>query len=432
MPRFEYFAILAEMRTGSNLLEANLNSLDGVVCHGEAFNPEFIGYPQQGMVLGLTRSDRDRDPMRLLSLIKREPATLGGFRYFHDHDPRVLDFMLEDESCAKIILTRNPLDSYVSWKIAQSTDQWKLTNVQKRKDAQAVFDADEFTAYVTTLQSFQVRVLNRLQISGQSAFYLAYEDLQSLEVMNGLAKWLGLDTRLEHLSKTLKRQNPGALSDKVTNPADMVTAVAKLDLFNLTRTPNFEPRRGAAIPTYVAAKNAPLLYLPIKGGPTLGIETWLAALDDAEGDDLRRQMNQKDLRAWMRTHPGHRKFTVLPHPLDRAHNAFCNKILSTGPDTFKQIRRHLRKNFDLPLPDDLPDPKYSLADHRAAFSGFLDFVKANLSGQTALRVDPHWCTQTQVMQGFGDFVLPDAVIRADEAGTELPALPSSTVKRVSN
>lgn len=54
-------------------------------------------------------------------MIKRQPALLGGFRYFHDHDPRVLDMILDDPGCAKIILTRNPLDSYVSWKIAQAT-----------------------------------------------------------------------------------------------------------------------------------------------------------------------------------------------------------------------------------------------------------------------------------------------------------------------
>ena len=40
---FEYFVVLAEMRTGSNLLESNLNAIDGIECHGELFNPFFIG-----------------------------------------------------------------------------------------------------------------------------------------------------------------------------------------------------------------------------------------------------------------------------------------------------------------------------------------------------------------------------------------------------
>lgn len=422
MARFDYFVVLAEMRTGSNFLETNLNSFDGVVCHGEAFNPHFIGYPTQDSLLGLSQTDRDSDPMRLITLIKRAPDVMGGFRYFHDHDPRVLDFLLDDPSCAKIILTRNPLDSYVSWKIAQATGQWKLTNVQKRKEAKARFEADEFAAHVDALQSFQVMVLNRLQVTGQTPFYVAYEDLQSVDVMNGLAQWLGIEARLEGLSKNLKRQNPKPLVEKVSNPGEMEVAVGRLDQFNLTRTPNFEPRRGAAVPSYVAAKDAPLMYLPVKGGPERQVEAWLAALDGVSRGELRRKMNQKDLRGWMRDHPGHRRFTVLPHPLDRAHHAFCTKILSSGPGHFGQLRRSLRKNFGLPIPEEMPDAGYCVADHRKAFSVFLEFVKANLAGQTALRVDAYWCTQSQILQGFGEFALPDVVIRASDVDTDLPAL----------
>ena len=422
MPRFEYFAVLAEMRTGSNFLETNLNSFDGVTCHGEAFNPHFIGYPTQNDILGLTQADRDTDPMRLITLIKHQQGVMGGFRYFHDHDPRVLEFLLNDPTCAKIILTRNPLDSYVSWKIAQATGQWKLTNVQKRKEAKAKFDAEEFAAHVDALQSFQIMVLNRLQVTGQTPFYVAYEDLQSVDVMNGLAQWLGIDARLEGLSKNLKRQNPKPLVEKVSNPGQMEDAVGRLDQFNLTRTPNFEPRRGAAVPSYVGAKDAPLLYLPIKGGPERQVEAWLASLDDVSRGELRRKMNQKELRGWMRDHPGHRRFTVLPHPLDRAHHAFCAKILSSGPGHFGQLRRSLRKNFGLPIPEEMPDAGYGVDDHRKAFSVFLDFVKANLAGQTALRVDAFWCTQAQILQGFSEFALPDVVVRAQDAAAELPTL----------
>ncbi|NBO20432.1 MAG: nodulation protein NodH, partial [Rhodobacteraceae bacterium] len=47
MPQFKSFVVFAEMRTGSNYLEANLNALSGVLCHGEAFNPHFIGKKDQ-------------------------------------------------------------------------------------------------------------------------------------------------------------------------------------------------------------------------------------------------------------------------------------------------------------------------------------------------------------------------------------------------
>lgn len=60
--KFDLFVVLAEMRTGSNFLEANLNALDGVSCHGEAFNPFFIGYPNVDNVLGVSQDQREADP----------------------------------------------------------------------------------------------------------------------------------------------------------------------------------------------------------------------------------------------------------------------------------------------------------------------------------------------------------------------------------
>jgi LPS sulfotransferase NodH len=420
--RFDSFVVFAEMRTGSNFLEANLNALEGVACHGEAFNPHFIGYPNREAILGIDQATRDADPHVLFDAIRDEAGALGGFRYFHDHDPRVLDRALDDPRVAKIILTRNPAESYISWCIAQSTGQWKLTDVNARKDGQAVFDADEFADHVSALQAFQVTLLNRLQVSGQTAFYVDYEDLQSVDVMNGLAAFLGVPGRLEGLDNTLKVQNPAALSEKVANFDEMQAALGGMDRFNLTRTPNFEPRRGPAVPTYVAAAEAPLLYLPIKGGPVAEVENWLAAVDGLSPDALQRKLSQKQLRQWKRKHPGHRSFTVLRHPAARAHHAFCTHVLNTGPETYPLIRETLRKRYKLPVPDTAPGPDWSVAEHRAAFLAFLAFLKGNLNGQTAIRVDAAWCTQAQALQGFGEFITPDLVIREADLTEDLTYL----------
>jgi len=117
MAKFDYFVVFAEMRTGSNFLEANINMFDGLRCMGEAFNPHFIGYPQTDDIFGITQKDRDADPLALIEAVRKADG-LCGFRFFNDHDPRVLDTILNDPKCAKIILTRNPVDSFVSWKIA--------------------------------------------------------------------------------------------------------------------------------------------------------------------------------------------------------------------------------------------------------------------------------------------------------------------------
>ena len=63
MTTFDYFVVFAEMRTGSNFLETNINRFDGLTCLGEAFNPHFIGYPQTEKLLGVTKKQRDADPL---------------------------------------------------------------------------------------------------------------------------------------------------------------------------------------------------------------------------------------------------------------------------------------------------------------------------------------------------------------------------------
>lgn len=419
---FDLFVVLAEMRTGSNFLETNLNALDGIICHGEAFNPHFIGYPNRADLLGITRAERDAAPERLIGAIRAQTQGIGGFRFFHDHDPRAFDLVIGDPRCAKIVLTRNPVDSYVSLAIAQATGQWKLTDVSRRRDSRITFDSAEFEAHLERIQGFQIKVLSRLQTSGQTAFYLGYDDLRNLDVMNGLAQFLGCRGRLERLDASLKKQNPAPLQDKVANFEEMSRALARLDRFDLSRTPNFEPRRGPAVPGFVCAARAPLLYMPVRSGPEAQVRRWLAALDDVSEEALRSGFTQKDLRQWMRGAPGHRRFTVLRHPVARAHAAFCDRILNTGPGCFRDIRRTLRKGYGLPLPEGDPGPGYDLGTHRAAFLGFLTFLKANLAGQTGIRVDAHWATQASVLEGMASVALPDVVLRESEMPDRLTIL----------
>lgn len=419
---FQSFVVFAEMRTGSNFLESNLNAFDGITCHGEAFNPHFMGYPNSDPILGVDLATRDKDPLKLLRAVQEDPGQLNGFRYFHDHDPRVFDAIIEDRTCAKIVLTRNPVESYVSWKIAQATGQWKLTDMKAHKPGQATFDGDEFAAHLDALQRFQIELLNRLQKSGQTAFYVAYEDLQSVDVMNGIAKYLGVNEALEGLDKKLKKQNPSPISAKVKNYDAMLVELAKLDRFDLTRTPNFEPRRGPAVPTYVVAAESALVYMPLKSGPVHQVLDWMAALDGVGRGKLQTKLGQKELRQWKRAHPGFRTFTVLRHPVLRAHDAFCRHILTVEKGSYRQLRATMIRRYKLPIPPDGPDAAYDLEAHRKAFTEFLRFLKGNLAGQTGIRIDAAWCTQAQAISGFGEVALPDRLVREEDLAEDLAHL----------
>ncbi|WP_226779869.1 nodulation protein NodH [Oceaniglobus trochenteri] len=436
-PKFDSFILLAEMRTGSNFLEDTLNTLPGLRCWGEAFNPAFISHAGQQEQAGVTLTQREADPLLLLDAIKARTDGIAGFRFFHDHDPRILAHCLPDPRCAKVVLTRNPLDSYVSREIARETGQWRLGDMKTARTARIMFDADAFNRHLARLQTFQQDLTRALQVSGQTAFYIRYDDINDIDILNGLATFLGVEARLDHTSDRTKVQNPGTLREKVVNYDAMVATLSSHDHFDLGRTPNFEQRRGPSIPGYLLAAESPLAFMPIRGGAEDRITEWLTALDGAA--PTCPEMTQKDLRKWKRQNPGHRSFTVVRHPVARIHEVFHRHILPAGDEAFGDLRYTLRDRYDVPLPED------GIADadtRRAAFLGFLKFVKGNLGGQTSIRTDPAWASQSVIVQGMAQFMSPDMILRdtaleqglsalAGQIGKAAPALPGEDTAALS-
>ncbi|WP_299817554.1 nodulation protein NodH [uncultured Jannaschia sp.] len=408
--RYDAFVLFAEMRTGSNQLEDSLNALPGVQSFGEVFNPVFIGEQGGTGMFGIDIAARAADPMPLLRAV-REAEGLSGFRFFHDHDPRILDAVLDDPRIAKVVLTRNPLDSYVSLGIAQETGQWRLTDARMARRTKAVFDPQAFDDLVARQRTFRERLHRRLQVTGQGAFWIAYEEIGELSVLNGLAAWLGVAGRLVAVPGRLKRQNPGTVEEKIANPEVMRAHLATLDPFLLADHLQNEPTRGPAVPTMMAAARSALLALPVPGGPNAALRDWLTALDGAPPVD---GMTQKALRPWMRTRPGFTSLAIVRHPVARAHHVFEQMRTATGPqaDTIRQVLA------DQHGADPHGDPK-------AAFLGFLRFLAVNLGGRSVLPVAPRWASQSAILAGMAQVVLPHRILREDTAQPELDAIAAS-------
>lgn len=420
---FDYFVILAEMRTGSNFLESNLNQFADLKCYGEAFNPYLIVDPDRTELFGITMAARDADPIKLIEAMKEHTEGVPGFRLFHDHDPRVFDHVMADRRCAKVILNRNLVDAWVSQRIAWSTSQWKLGNHKHAKKWRVKFDPKDFKHFYFTVKDRQRNIARQLQAQGQAGFYIDYDDIQDLNVVNGLARYLGAEGKLDSFSGEFKKQNPEALADKVRNFEVLEETVNEIDRYDLGSLPNFEPQRGAMVPSYVTAAEAPLCFLPVPGALDDPIRDWLAALDNVERDALGTGVTQKELRQWKNHHKGHRSFTVLRHPVERAHNVFCDYILNEGPRTNWKLRHWLIEHYDLDIPWDTPiGTDYGSAQHRKAFLRFMNFVTGNVNGQTGHPVEPIWASQDNLVRGFSEFVAPDHLLRADRIGEGLALL----------
>jgi hypothetical protein len=418
--RFDIFAILAGMRTGSNLLEELLSAHPEISCHGELFNPQFVGAPGRDDALGISRRARDADPAVLLAAVAATPDRIAGFRIFDGHDERAIGSVLADPRCAKIVLSRNALDSYLSLKIARETGQWWLGDLGSARTGRVRFDAAEFDAFLEERAGFRRRVRRSLQMSGQTAFHLDYDDLRDPEVIAGLYAFLGCSPFQPPVRTRTKAQNPAPANEKVRNPRAMRTALSRIDPFDPDRTPDLEPGRGPGVRAFRVGADVPVMFMPVGHVARVEVDGWLTAVSggDAPGTGL----GQQALRAWMRARPGHRKIAVVEHPASRIHAAFSHLILPTDLPEYEEKRHILVRQYGVPLPDDPADPGYDAAAHRTAFLAFLAFVRGNLGGQTGLRPDAAWASQSALLSGICGFATPDTLIRKETLGTALARL----------
>ena len=391
---FTYFAVFGAMRTGSNLLERTLNQYPGVRCHGELFNPNFIGAANSDAFRGIGIGERDRNPTKIISsLADRKGDCIEGFRIFQGHDQRVLDHCTRDPKCAKIILRRSSVDSYVSLKIAKRTDQWVLGGIAKRKSAIVEFVPDEYESFIRDRESFYVSVERDIQISGQSAFELSFDDLKSVEILNGLARFLGKPTELSSLKEPIKRQNPEPLHEKIQNFEEMRDYLAGRTEISDIGDRALVSSGDGTIRDVVVCTQPNLIYVPLAGNHRQDVVNELAQRDDHATD-----LSEGEFNTWLKFHPDHVSFSIVEHPLERIYSVFRRRLID-GPGKFRNIQKRLIANFGLRL-----DDTGNLKALREDFSAFLEFILANLSGQTAVRVAADWQLQSHHIQAMSRVV----------------------------
>ncbi|MEM9060059.1 MAG: hypothetical protein AAGD13_06315 [Pseudomonadota bacterium] len=394
-----YFAIFGTMRTGSNLLEKTIEALGDTACFGEAFNPGFISGPRKTEVLGMTREQRDADPIGFLEhMIDADPDKISGFRIFNGHDRSVLNFSLDDPRCARIILRRDPLESYVSLQIARETDQWMLRNPKRRMTAKIHFDPVDFARYRSGLLAYYDAIETRLAASGLPVLRIDYEDLAYPDRLQQVAEHIGSSGTVPDEAPIL-RQNPMPMCEKVENYEEMCAAVG------------IEPVR-AKLPAlasprdFLCPERIPVAYAPIAGPAFAPV---IALLHRIESRHLSgcSELAQADLfdRARLGTlYPqgpanGRAVFTLITHPLVRAHAAFVDE--TCGPNwSHSTIRRALiRDHGPMPPPRGIQNGRggYTPEQHRRHFLAFLDIIAEVISSDDESAPRPDWVAQARLV-----------------------------------
>jgi FkbM family methyltransferase len=233
----EGFVIYGSMRTGSNYLVSLLNQFPGVVCHGEPFNPAFVGLRDDYYAkLGFTREQTSKRDADLECFYKRLMARddqhlLCGFKLFPGHNAQIIEKTLRDQTLSKIILRRDLLTSFISLCQAESSGVWmirdsddaKLSASRKRSNVKIHFDGARFLRYRKKVSSFYRQVEEALRISHQPFLQLWYKDLGDSATTGRLADFLQADppSTIEP-DALLAKQNISSLHERVENFPEMI------------------------------------------------------------------------------------------------------------------------------------------------------------------------------------------------------------------
>lgn len=392
-----YFAIIAAMRTGSNLLEKTLEALGDTDCHGEAFNPAFISHPRAGNVLGCDLQARDADPLGFLErMIAGCPDRIAGFRIFRDHNERVLDFVLSDPRCTKIVLTRDPLESWVSLQIAQKTGQWMLRDPRRRRTAKIRFDGNDFDRFAACQRESLEWVEDRLAWYGKTAIRLDYRDLTDRTRLQEAARAIGSGGTVPR-DPPILRQNPERFCQKVENYAEMCAYLGIVPDLATPAMPRTSPRM-------LRPEGFPAGYAPIPG-PALAPA--IALMHRIEVRDFGREnlpLPELLARTETRTLQASQQkdgpaFTVACHPLLRAHAAFVHECFGPGWRA-SALRQELVQQYG-PMPTRKAlahqTDSYPSDLHRIHFSAFLDRIADALAGNGQTHVIPEWVRQSDLL-----------------------------------
>ena len=415
----KYFAIIGAMRTGSNLLEKTIAALGDTVCYGEAFNPAFVGGPRKAALMGWTRAERDTAPFEFFeTLLATEPDLIPGFRIFNGHDEAILRHVLTDPQCARVVLTRNPIESFISLRIAQLTGRWLQRKPGPQIEVRARFDGPAFEDYRAQLNAYYSWVSETMAAAGQSALRIDYSELSEPIALQRVADHIGSAGRLPS-GPPIQRQNPVEFSRKVENYYEMCAWLG------LSATAG-EELPVAEIGDVLLPPSAKLAFMPIEGVallPALALlqrveSTYYAAPALSHGELTERAAAARlfPLATHVDDLAGRRAFVLVAHPLRRLHGAFVDDVFGTGWQ-HSPVRRALSAaHAPIPSLRAIVNGQRSLSTerHRAIFRDYLEIVARTLRGEGMFGARAIWRPQSEFVSACESFAKIDGVARLEE------------------
>jgi LPS sulfotransferase NodH len=215
------FLLVGMMRSGSNFLERQLNMLPDVRCHGELFNPVFVGFSHEaaGRPTGYGRDDtnaRLADEDAFIDKVDQAcDRRVIGLRLFLDHSAAMTSRLLYDPNVAKVVLSRNLLEAYISLETARETGVWLSTEAAKAPPKPVKVDINKLVTFALRQSLYYNDVQTVLHQTGQRYLQIDYNEIKNLAKLNEIAGFVGSQHQFDAVAEPIRKQNPGSLEERI-------------------------------------------------------------------------------------------------------------------------------------------------------------------------------------------------------------------------
>ena len=201
---FNIFSIVSEPRTGSNFLVSVLTSNKNIVCHAEVFHPDkiYIKLPKDEIP---GKQERDLNPVNFLNTVmqltyeKYDNPELIGFKYFFDHNSKIMDHIITERIPVILLERLDKLAQYSSAKIANKTDQWtsKQQSEQPNQDRRVRFSLLQYIAFILRSKYRFYQAIKTLDKNKADYIHIYYEDIVKENGVTGIYEFLNIDSTAE-------------------------------------------------------------------------------------------------------------------------------------------------------------------------------------------------------------------------------------------
>jgi hypothetical protein len=245
----ERFVVLATPRTGSSSLVELMNAHPQLACMGELFNPKGTVLRDMGMRNKKVLTEAGQTPLeflnRVMSQLEADESCKPyfGFKMMLHHDPRVIDYVIDDDHWTPIVLERrNLMGQWTSMALAKKTGRWdvgakgksnnRMPHVTGDEDddeddydeddsadadsgevaRKVTFDAWKFEQYSFRMRARYASIYHRLR--HRRYFRLITEEMDTCHAK--LLEFLGVDPTIA-LPEPRPRQNSSSMRDRIAN-----------------------------------------------------------------------------------------------------------------------------------------------------------------------------------------------------------------------